>query len=94
MPQYDFNTSYPTTATIAATTTEALPARSGRKYAVITNISDQNIYLALGADAVQDAGIMLAPYGGNYTISGDGPFRGAVNAICASGGKKLSILEA
>lgn len=63
--------------------------------AVVTNMSDQVIYLAIGATAVSGRGIPLAPatsgsVGGSVEISG--PMAAlAISAICASGGKSVAV---
>lgn len=92
--QHDFSTSVVTGETVGATTTAVLVANGARKYAVIINDSNEAIYIGLGVDAEMNKGIRLNANGGTLNLSGDRPFRGAVNAICASGGKNLCILEA
>ncbi len=81
-------------ATVAVTTTQILPKNSGRVYAVIVNDSDESIYIGLGVDAVLNKGIRLNANGGSIEIDGEQPFRGAVNGICASGGKIACFFDA
>ena len=81
--------------TIAALTTAALAANASRLYALFVNDSDEAIYLKLGAAAVLNAGIRLNANGGSFEMSlaAGNLYVGAVNGICASGGKKLLVTE-
>ena len=92
--QHDFAEGTPSKVSVGNTTTELLSATSGRRYAILVNDSNETIYISLGSDAVINSGIRLNAGGGSYTISGDRPFRGAINGICTSGGKNISIFEA
>ena len=92
--QHDFSSATSTNVSVGATTTVALAANEARRYAVLVNDSDEDIYISLGAAAVLNKGIRLNAYGGTLNISGDRPFRGAINAICTSGSKNLAILHA
>ena len=91
---HDFRTSTPTSVVVGNTSTKILSAKENRAYVVITNDSDEEIYLSLGSPAVQGAGIPLTTKGSVIEIAGDKPFRGDVYAICTSGGKSVAILEA
>ncbi len=74
-------------------TTVALLANGARKIANLVNDSDEVIYLALGEDAELNKGIRLNAGGGNFEINATNMWKGAVNAICTSGGKNLSVSE-
>ena len=89
--QLDIQTS--TGPTIGATTTLALAANTSRLYASFVNDSTEDIYLAFGADAVMNTGVLLKAGGGSYEITAVNRFTGAVNAICATGSKKLCVTE-
>ena len=84
-----------TAPTIGATSTAALAANANRLYALLVNHSDETIYLKEGANAVLDEGIPLLVKGSHYEMSGKfgNLYTGAINAICASGGKKILVLE-
>lgn len=75
------------------TSTEAIAANSNRKYALLVNDSDTDMYLALGKAAVVGEGIRLNKKGGWYEITAINLFTGAVNAICATAGKNLTTME-
>lgn len=79
---------------IGSSTTAALAANAARLYALLANESGETIYLKLGADAVQDRGIPIRD-GGNYEMSRElgNLYVGAINGICASGGKILLVTE-
>ncbi len=80
--------------TIGAVTTVAMAANATRVYACLINDSDEDIYLGLGVAAVLNKGIRLNRLGGSYEITKQNLFRGAINAICASGGKVLTTVDA
>ena len=84
-----------TAPTIGATSTAALAANANRLYALLVNDSDTTIYIKLGAAAVVNEGIRLNASGGSYELSEKegNLYTGAINAICASGGKKILVLE-
>jgi len=80
--------------TVGNTTGVALAANANAIYRLFENISDENISIALGTAAVDGEGIVLVSKG-SYEMSkkAGNLYTGAVNAICASGGKSLSVLE-
>ena len=84
-----------TAPSIGATTTEALASNANRLYALFINDSNEVIYLKLGAAAVLNQGIRLNANGGSYEMSKllGNLYTGAINGICASGGKTLLVLE-
>lgn len=84
-----------TAPTIGNTTTTALAANASRVYALLVNDSDEVIYIKLGAAAVLNQGIRLNASGGSYEMSRQvgNLYTGAINAICASGSKKLLVTE-
>ena len=91
----EYTTPTHTAPSIGTTSTIALASNAGRLYALLINDSDETIYLKLGVAAVVNEGIRLNANGGSYEMSKKlgNLYTGAINAICASGGKKLLILE-
>jgi hypothetical protein len=81
--------------TVGNTNTAALAANANRAYALFVNDSDEVIYLSLGGTAAANTGIRINANGGSYELgyAAGNLFVGAVNAICASGGKKLLVTE-
>lgn len=99
MPIRDVKYDPPANVTVGATTTPVIAAGTGGddKYRIFFNDSNETIYLGIGADAVMNKGPrlnaeggffeMLRDVGGNFSLQ-------EVNAICASGGKILTIQTA
>jgi len=79
--------------TVGAVTTVILAANSRRVNAVFVNDSNEVIYLARGNAAVLNEGIRLNASGGSYEINDDNLYLGAVNGICASGQKNITVSE-
>ncbi len=83
----------PTSVSVDATTTVVVAENTKRGGLIMVNDSDETIYLALGADAVLNKGIRLNAAGGVYEINWTNMTHEAVNAICASGSKNLTVHE-
>jgi len=60
---------------------------------IITNDSDEVIYLALGEAAVLNQGIRLNANGGSFTMDYNLLSLSAINAISTSGSKNLCVVE-
>ena len=82
-----------TKVTIGATTTAILSANANRTMVTIVNDADEAIYIGLGAVAVMSEGTLL-PIGGKLELFGDKNFAGAINGICTSGSKNVTVMEA
>ncbi len=72
-----------------------LAANANRKYLLLVNDSDETIYVSFTSPAALNRGIRLNALGGNYEASKQ---QGNINtlqvlAICASGGKNITVLE-
>ena len=79
--------------TVGAVTTVILAANSRRVNAVFVNDSNEVIYLARGNAAVLNEGIRLNASGGSFEINDDNLYLGAINGICASGQKNITVSE-
>lgn len=85
--------------TIGTSSTLALAAKKPgqtRLRAVLCNNSDEDMYICPGETAIDTAGIPLKANGGSYTDRPDRTgyiYQGIYTAICASGGKVLSVTE-
>lgn len=78
-------------ATIGGTSAAVVPANAQRVEVTICNDhATQIAYLALGATAVLNQGIRLAPAGGSYTTQA---FTGAINAIATGATTVLTFAE-
>ncbi len=70
-----------------------LAANTARRYALIVNDSDTNIYLKVGSAAVANQGIRLNANGGSYEmIAGINLMTGAINSIHAGTGNKVLLV--
>jgi len=79
---------------VAATSTTVLAANEQRKYALIINTSNTDIWLRLGGTAVVGQGIFIARSGFAYEIDVNNLFVGQITAIHGgTGNKTLSVLE-
>ncbi|GAH26007.1 unnamed protein product [marine sediment metagenome] len=87
------STATPTKVAVGVASTAALAANANRKFAVFVNDSNETIYLSLSGTAVINEGIRLNANGGAYETSLLNLYTGAVTAICASGGKNLTVTE-
>ena len=76
--------------TVGLNTTELVDTFPGRFELTIVNDSDEVIYLGLGEDAVLNEGVRLNPNGGSFSTD---QFIGAVDGICASGSKNVTVIE-
>ena len=81
-----------TKVSVGAATTVVLASNADRQYAAFVNDSDEVIYLSFGAAAVMNQGIRLNAAGGSHEITVTNRFTGAVNGICTSGTKNLTIM--
>ena len=85
--------------TVANTTTVIQAANLDRVYLYIVNDSDEAVYLnIIGSAAVLNKGIRLKATGGSITIDNSGKpsyerITAAVNGICSSGGKLVTVTE-
>ena len=82
----------PGAVVVGAVSTSVLAANPDRNYALIVNISDETIYLNSDGDAVLGENYPLLPTAG-YEINADNPNPMSITAICASGGKSLTVIE-
>ncbi len=83
---------------VGATSTPVLAqnVKGLRKLVVLCNNSDEDMYANPGATAADTEGLPLVAAGGSWTDKPDTQgwiYQGMYSAICASGGKVLSIVE-
>ncbi len=84
----------PAKKTVDATTTELLAEDGDRKYAIFFNDSNETVYLGIGHPAILNQGPRMNAEGGFYELlraPGGNFSMQVVNAICASGGKNVTI---
>jgi len=78
---------------VGNTTTEIIAENARRKIAIVTNASDEDMFLNIGADAVMNKGIRLQP-NDILEINDSNRITGAINGICSSGTKTALTFEA
>jgi len=79
-----------TKVTVGNTPTTVIASNSDRRFVVIVNDSDEDVYLNLSATAVINEGIRINANGGSYI---EDIYTGAISGICASGGKNVTVAE-
>lgn len=79
-----------TSVTVGDTSTAVVASNGERIKVILINDSNETIYLAYGADAVANQGVRLNASGGSIV---EGEFTGAINAICSSGSKNLTVID-
>lgn len=84
--------SSPTAATVGVASAQAVASNSSRKGLILVNTSANYISLGLGATAVLNSGITLAPYG-TFVMDEFCFTTGAVNAIASAASSNLAIQE-
>ncbi len=85
---------HPGQVAVTTAATPVLPANSYRSYALFTNISDTDIWLACdGQDAVVGLAVYLSAYGGSFEMSiGAGNVTNrSISAIHAGVGNKALV---
>ena len=81
--------------TVGAVSTLVLAATPNRVGLDLVNLSDPSeaISLGFGNAAVLGQGKVLTVYGSDYHMGTNNVFKGAIYAICASGGMQLAVSE-
>lgn len=94
MSSWGYGSATHTIGTVTTSSGTVLAANANRKYALLVNDSDANVYFALGGAAVANQGIRVNAGGGNYEMkSGEGEvYTGRIEAIHSSTGNKLVLV--
>ena len=79
-----------TKVTVALNSTTIIAANSDRRFVVIVNDSDEDVYLNLSGTAVINEGIRINANGGSYV---EDIYTGIITGICATGGKNVTVVE-
>lgn len=67
---------------------------SNRRFALLINDSDNDIYLALGRDAKLNEGILLTPHGGFFEVCFNQHYTGKIYGITSVADQRLLITDA
>jgi len=82
-----------TAVAIGAGSTLVLAANANRKYLLLENDSDTNIYISYGVAAILYKGIRLNANGGSHELPTGFTYTGAIYAINSAGAKNLLVTE-
>lgn len=81
------------TITTGGTSQQIVAANSSRKYLLVQNISDTNMYLGVGYTPTTTTGILLASNGGGIIFESSFIPNSAINILCATAGKAFVALS-
>lgn len=93
MEQQILTRATPSSVTIGSSSTQILPPDAGRQGVLLTNDSNQSIYLGIGNTAEMNKGHRINRDGGYYEITRANLFVGVLNGVCEDGGATLLITE-
>ncbi len=74
-----------------ATSTTVLAGDSSRLYAVVTQTSNNDVWLKLGSTATASSGILLTGKGSSYEINAENPYNGIITCIPDSATSTLVV---
>jgi uncharacterized membrane protein (DUF2068 family) len=82
----------PTAASVGVTSAQVVAVNAARKSLVITNLSTNLVSIGIGAAAVLNSGITLAPYG-TWTMNEWTFSTAVINAIASGASSAIAIQE-
>lgn len=88
----DLTPGSPTSATVGIASAQAVASNANRKGLILTNLSNNKIFLGFGATAVINTGVALYP-GGSFEMDEYCFDTGAINAIASAASSTLAIQE-
>ena len=83
----------PAPVSVGNTSTEVLATNTSRKWCLVTNIGNKDVWMGIGQTAVSGRGILLGKQGGSMTMSAVLMSYDAVNGITASGNSDVITQE-
>ncbi len=83
----------PTNVSVTASSTEIVAANTARKWLVLTNIGNRDVYMAVGQTALDQKGALLGKGGGSIALGVDMITTEAINGITSAGSATVMILE-
>ena len=78
---------------VQSTSTTSLAADPQRKFLLLINDSDTNIYCKFGATAIVHQGVLLVANGGGLLLDTTGVTQQAMNCITLSGSNKVLLVN-
>ena len=83
----------PSNVSVGTSSTAIVAANTARRYLVLVNSGSYPVFLGIGATAVADKGIYLAPSGGSYEINEHNLFVKGINGIAVGGSSNVTVTE-
>jgi hypothetical protein len=73
--------------------TTVLASNYARKYAIVVNVSDTDMWIRLGTGVTVNSGIPVAKNFGSYEIVDENLYVGAITAVCSTINKTIVVVE-
>ena len=83
----------PTSVSVTSSSTEIVASNTARKWLVLTNIGNRDVYVAVGQTALSQKGALLGKGGGSISLGVDMITTEAINGITSAGAAVVMILE-
>ncbi len=83
----------PTSVSVTTSSTEIVAANTARKWLVLTNIGNRDVYVAVGQTALSLKGALLGKGGGSVSLGAEMMTTEAINGITSAGSATVMILE-
>lgn len=83
----------PDSTSVGNTTTEIVAANTSRKWIVLTNVGNKDIFIACDVDALVDKGMLLGKAGGSVLMGADLCTTGAIDGITSAGTSTVIFQE-
>jgi len=83
----------PTNVSVTNSSTEIIDANAARKWLILTNIGNRDVFVASGQTALVDKGALLGKGGGSIILDSSNMATEAINGIVSGGSATVMILE-
>lgn len=84
----------PISVDVGTSSAKIVDENTSRQYLRISNVSSNDVFLALGEDAILNGGVYLAPDGGTIEFNTLNLYTGEIHAIADTGAEnKVAITE-
>ncbi len=83
----------PTSVSVTTSTTEISAANTARKWIMITNVGNRDVFIACDVDALVDKGILLGKGGGSIAMGAEFCTLGAIDGITSAGSSTVLVQE-
>lgn len=83
----------PDNVTITNSSTQILAANTSRKWCIMTNTGNRDIFVAMGQTALVNKGILIGRNGGSLTLTASALSTEAINGITTGGSSSMTYQE-